>query len=59
MNRNPVHEEKSEFDERIESLRKEMINSGIKEGITNEKTILLSQKLDTYITRYQASKNQS
>lgn len=37
----------------IESLREEMIRIGIKEGLTNEKTIQISQQLDTFITKYQ------
>lgn len=49
----------SGFDKTIESLRKELINSGMQEGLTHEKTLELSQKLDTFIARYQASKNES
>jgi hypothetical protein len=41
----------------IEFLRAEMIQIGIQEGLTNEKTIRISQKLDTFITKYQFSKN--
>jgi hypothetical protein len=41
----------------IESLRQEMIRIGIQEGLTSEKTIRISQELDTYITKYQMMKN--
>ena len=41
----------------IELLRQEMIETGIKEGLTSEKTIELSQKLDGYITVYQVFVN--
>jgi hypothetical protein len=37
----------------IELLRKEMIQTGIKEGLTSKKTIELSRKLDVYIAKYQ------
>jgi hypothetical protein len=39
--------------ETIESIRKEMIYIGIQEGLTSESTIKLSEKLDTYIAKYQ------
>lgn len=38
----------------IESLREEMVKIGIEEGLSSEKTIELSQKLDHYITFYQS-----
>lgn len=38
----------------IKALRNEMILTGMKEGLTSEKTLAISQKLDTYITRYQS-----
>ncbi|MED1469193.1 aspartyl-phosphate phosphatase Spo0E family protein [Bacillus salipaludis] len=44
--------EKSHLDRVIDSLRKEMIQTGIKEGLTSKKTIALSQKLDEYIARW-------
>jgi hypothetical protein len=37
----------------IESLRKEMILTGIQEGFSSERTIAISQELDIHITRYQ------
>lgn len=37
----------------IESLRTEMIRVGIQEGLTSEKTIKLSQELDSHIAIYQ------
>ncbi|NMD69984.1 aspartyl-phosphate phosphatase Spo0E family protein [Bacillus sp. DNRA2] len=39
----------------IESLRREMICVGLKEGLSSEKTIEISQKLDQYIANYQAN----
>lgn len=41
----------------IEYLRAEMIRIGIKEGLTNNKTIEISHKLDLYIAKYQDLKN--
>jgi hypothetical protein len=41
----------------IKSLRQEMIQTGLKEGLTHKKTIELSQKLDEYIARYQVFRN--
>lgn len=38
---------------KIEHLRHEMIESGIKEGLSSEKTIELSQLLDHYVLKYQ------
>jgi hypothetical protein len=38
----------------INILREEMIQTGFKEGLTSENTILLSQKLDNYIAQYQS-----
>lgn len=37
----------------IESLRLELIQCGIKEGLTSKRTIELSQTLDKYIIKYQ------
>lgn len=37
----------------IKFLQKEMICVGIQEGLTSEKTLNISRKLDTYITKYQ------
>lgn len=39
----------------IENLRREMICVGLKEGLSSEKTIEISQKLDQYIANYQAN----
>lgn len=41
----------------INSLKKEMIHIGLKEGLTSEKTVALSQKLDEYIVKYQVISN--
>lgn len=38
---------------KIELLRKEMIKSGIEEGLSSKKTIELSQLLDHYVLTYQ------
>lgn len=38
---------------KIEKLRKEMIQIGLEEGLRNKRTIEISQKLDFYITIYQ------
>ena len=40
----------------IKFLRKEMIRVGIQEGLTSEKTLNISRKLDIYITKYQSMK---
>lgn len=47
---------KSDLIEVINILRKEMIHIGTHEGLTSEKTIKISQKLDIYIAKYQALK---
>jgi hypothetical protein len=47
------------YDRTMESLREELINCGLHKGFTHEKTLELSQKLDTFIARHQASKSQS
>jgi hypothetical protein len=49
--------EKSNYIQIIELLRQEMIETGLKEGLTSKKTIQLSQKLDRYITKYQVFMN--
>ena len=41
----------------IKMLQKEMIRVGIKEGLTSEKTLNISRKLDTYILKYQYNDN--
>lgn len=40
----------------IKSLRKELIQIGTREGLTSEKTIKISQKLDIFIAEYQYMK---
>lgn len=49
-------DKKTNLEKLIENLRKEMIDVGIKEGLASEKTIKISQKLDTYISVYQTLK---
>lgn len=39
-------------DEELEKTRSEMIRCGIKYGLENEKTILLSKKLDILLNQY-------
>ena len=43
----------------IKFLRKEMIRLGIQEGLTSEKTLSISRKLDIYITKYQSMNNRN
>ena len=49
--------EKSNIIQIIELLRQELTETGLKEGLTSKKTIELSQKLDSFITRYQVLMN--
>jgi hypothetical protein len=42
----------------IRLLRERLIEEGLKEGLSSEKTILLSQELDEYIYLYQVFKQQ-
>ena len=42
-------------EEFIEKARKEMIQCGIKYGLKNEKTILLSKKLDILLNQFGSS----
>ena len=42
-------------EEYIEKARKEMIQCGIKYGLKNEKTILLSKKLDILLNQFGSS----
>ncbi|WP_081799363.1 aspartyl-phosphate phosphatase Spo0E family protein [Neobacillus jeddahensis] len=51
----PVTDKKNNLLIMIKTLRDEMINSGMKEGLTSENTIALSQKLDECIVKYQVS----
>lgn len=46
-------DEKNELKLHIESLRNEMILTGLNEGFTSERTIIISKRLDEYITKYQ------
>lgn len=41
-----------ELKTQIELLREEMISTALAEGLNSEQTIMLSQKLDDYITTY-------
>ncbi len=42
----------------IQLLRERLVEEGLKEGLSSEKTILLSQELDEYIYLYQVFKQQ-
>ena len=42
----------------IQTLRERLIEEGLREGLSSEKTILLSQELDEYIYLYQLFKQQ-
>ena len=45
---------KSTLMQHIHSLREQLIDAGVYEGLNHEKTIQLSQKLDEYIFLYQS-----
>ncbi|MDQ1143896.1 hypothetical protein QE429_000723 [Bacillus sp. SORGH_AS 510] len=49
----PITDKKSSLLLKIKSLRNEMIQAGLKEGLASEKTIAISQQLDKYIAQYQ------
>lgn len=51
----PNNVEKSDLTKIISSLRQEMIQTGLKEGLTSKNTVEISQKLDKYIALYQVS----
>ncbi|MBB6446084.1 aspartyl-phosphate phosphatase Spo0E family protein [Bacillus benzoevorans] len=42
----------------IQLLRDRLINEGLSEGLSSEKTVLLSQELDEYIYLYQVFQQQ-
>ena len=48
----------SELKAAIEVLRKEMIHCGLNNGLTNERTVQISQILDSHISQYHSLKNQ-
>jgi hypothetical protein len=50
----PIKVDSCEIMRTIESLRQEMIQIGIKEGLHSEKTIKISQQLDVFIAQYQS-----
>ena len=50
-----ITEKNFELVKMIESLREEMIRVGLKEGLSSDKTVEISQKLDQYIANYQAN----
>ena len=49
----PKTDDKCDIINTIEVLRREMIQIGIKEGLTSERTIKLSQELDQYLLKIQ------
>ncbi|PAE36665.1 aspartyl-phosphate phosphatase Spo0E family protein [Bacillus sp. 7884-1] len=54
MPSSPMSNEQRDLIRIIELLRREMIQTGIKEGLTSKKPIEISRKLDVYIAKYQA-----
>jgi hypothetical protein len=54
MIKSAIMVEKDQLKLDIELLRYEMIQLGIKEGLTSEQTIQASKKLDQYIAKYLA-----
>ncbi|WP_338452172.1 aspartyl-phosphate phosphatase Spo0E family protein [Niallia oryzisoli] len=50
---------KTKLLQHIQSLREQLVLTGIKEGLNHEKTLHLSQKLDEYIYLYQSFDKQS
>lgn len=59
MIKSPIKVEKDQLKLDIELLRYEMIQIGIKEGLTSARTIQASKKLDQYIAKYQSQINHS
>lgn len=51
----PIPNKESDLLGIIEALREEMIKIGMKEGLSSEKTIEMSQMLDHYIANYQTA----
>jgi hypothetical protein len=49
-----LSKEKSYLLKIINSMREELIQIGVNEGIGSEHTLEISQKLDEYIAKYQA-----
>ncbi|MBO0962513.1 aspartyl-phosphate phosphatase Spo0E family protein [Neobacillus sp. MM2021_6] len=49
----PINDKKSNLLLIIKSLRKDMIQAGLKDGLASKKTIAISQQLDEYIAKYQ------
>lgn len=43
---------KVELENKIESLKSYMIDTGLKLGLSNDKTVAISQELDTLIFKY-------
>jgi hypothetical protein len=52
MNNHPLM--KSTLMQHIQSLREQLVHTGVCEGLDHEKTIQLSQKLDEFIFLYQS-----
>jgi hypothetical protein len=46
--------EKDDLATLIESLRMELIETGVEKGLTNQKTIQISKELDQLLAEYQA-----
>lgn len=52
----PSWNEKNTLLIEIKSLQKELIQIGMREGLTSKNTIAISQKLDQYIVNFQKIK---
>lgn len=48
-----LYTEENHLAYKIESIRNEMIQTGIREGLSSKKTVELSQLLDYYVFQYQ------
>ncbi|WP_147535497.1 aspartyl-phosphate phosphatase Spo0E family protein [Bacillus marasmi] len=48
---------KVELENKIEFLKNYMIDTGMRLGLSNDKTVAISQELDTLIFKYQHLKN--
>ncbi|VEF49396.1 Spo0E like sporulation regulatory protein [Bacillus freudenreichii] len=53
MEKLPNNKRKQTLLDEINSLRKEMVIYGTTKGLTNKKTIEISQKLDIILNKYQ------
>lgn len=52
-----IHSKKENIKATIELHRKELIETGLKHGFNSSETLMVSQKLDNLIIKYQKCKN--